>query len=253
MDKLLQASPHQGLQVQNLSGQWIDVPPIHGSLVINIGKGGMIPFSAQCHFWYSLTKLLSLSPAVSLEPHLTEFYHQKARPQDTRSHSSRISLCRFDWQTRYLIVRHCDYLIKEDSMMLLQCPLKSWNYAMNGGPSYLRIVCYARASIHMEPSCWHFHLAINFSEYDREPSGKVNLIGRVKSVLVDSQAESDLFSYYCSRSHPDTGKIHYPELFREIFPNGYTGKESVRWWDREHRQRSPEVHQTILQVISVCL
>ena len=116
MDKLLQASPHQGLQVQNLSGQWIDVPPIHGSLVINIGKGGMIPFSAQCHFWYSLTKLLSLSPAVSLEPHLTEFYHQKARLQDTRSHSSRISLCRFDWQTRYLIVRHCDYLIKEDDV-----------------------------------------------------------------------------------------------------------------------------------------
>jgi len=137
-------------------------------------------------------------------------------------------------------------------MMLLQCPLKSWNYAMNGEPSYLRIVCYARTSILMEPSCWHFHLAINFSEYDKEPSGKVNLIGRVKSVLVDSQAGSDLFSYYCSRSHPDTAEIHYPELFREIFPNGYNGKESVYWWDREHRQRSPVVYQTMLQVILVC-
>jgi len=239
MDKLLQASPHQGLQVQNLSGQWIDVPPIHGTFVINIGKGQMNPFSPLCHFWHSLTKLLSLSPVVSLEPHLTEFYHQKARSQDTRSHSSKISLYRSDWQTRYLIVRHCHYPNKEDktSMMLLQCPLKSWNYAMNGAPSYLRIVCYACISILMEPSCWHFHLAINFSEYDREPSGKVNLIGRVKSVPVNSQAESDLFSYYCSRSHPDTAEIHYPELFSEIFPNGRTGKESVYWeWDWEHRR-----------------
>ncbi|KAJ3569588.1 hypothetical protein NP233_g4959 [Leucocoprinus birnbaumii] len=35
---LLQASPHQGLQVQNMSGEWIDALPIPGTFVINIGK-----------------------------------------------------------------------------------------------------------------------------------------------------------------------------------------------------------------------
>lgn len=36
---LLQASLHPGLQAQNLSGAWIDCPPIHGTLVVAIGQG----------------------------------------------------------------------------------------------------------------------------------------------------------------------------------------------------------------------
>jgi isopenicillin N synthase-like dioxygenase len=36
---LLQASPHNGLQVQNLQGGWIDCPPIDGTLVVAIGQG----------------------------------------------------------------------------------------------------------------------------------------------------------------------------------------------------------------------
>lgn len=36
---LLQASPHRGLQVQNTLGQWIDCPPIPGTLVVAIGQG----------------------------------------------------------------------------------------------------------------------------------------------------------------------------------------------------------------------
>lgn len=36
---LLQASHHRGLQVQNADGQWIDCPPIDGTLVVAIGQG----------------------------------------------------------------------------------------------------------------------------------------------------------------------------------------------------------------------
>ncbi|KAK6860180.1 hypothetical protein PG995_003816 [Apiospora arundinis] len=36
---LLQASGHRGLQVQNMRGQWIDCPPLDGTLVVAIGQG----------------------------------------------------------------------------------------------------------------------------------------------------------------------------------------------------------------------
>jgi isopenicillin N synthase-like dioxygenase len=36
---LLQVPPHKGLQAQNTKGQWIDCPPIRGSLVVAIGQG----------------------------------------------------------------------------------------------------------------------------------------------------------------------------------------------------------------------
>lgn len=36
---LLQASHHRGLQVQNIEGNWIDCPPIDGTLVVAIGQG----------------------------------------------------------------------------------------------------------------------------------------------------------------------------------------------------------------------
>lgn len=36
---LLQATQHRGLQVQNIRGEWIDCPPIPGTLVVAIGQG----------------------------------------------------------------------------------------------------------------------------------------------------------------------------------------------------------------------
>ncbi|KJZ77436.1 hypothetical protein HIM_03160 [Hirsutella minnesotensis 3608] len=36
---LLQATPHRGLQVQNVEGAWIDCPPVNGTLVVAIGQG----------------------------------------------------------------------------------------------------------------------------------------------------------------------------------------------------------------------
>ncbi|KAK6428516.1 hypothetical protein LTR95_015339 [Oleoguttula sp. CCFEE 5521] len=36
---LLQATPHRGLQAQNLAGDWIDCPPLRGSLVVALGQG----------------------------------------------------------------------------------------------------------------------------------------------------------------------------------------------------------------------
>ncbi|KAI9785917.1 MAG: hypothetical protein M1839_008183 [Geoglossum umbratile] len=36
---LLQATEHRGLQAQNTAGQWIDCPPIAGTLVVAIGQG----------------------------------------------------------------------------------------------------------------------------------------------------------------------------------------------------------------------
>ncbi|RDA83642.1 hypothetical protein CP532_4670 [Ophiocordyceps camponoti-leonardi (nom. inval.)] len=36
---LLQATSHRGLQVQNVRGEWIDCPPLDGTLVVAIGQG----------------------------------------------------------------------------------------------------------------------------------------------------------------------------------------------------------------------
>ncbi|KAL8795818.1 MAG: hypothetical protein Q9195_001698 [Heterodermia aff. obscurata] len=61
---LLQASPHRGLQAQNLSGDWIDVPPIPGTLVVAIGQG----LEALTHGVCKSTTHRVLSPPAGCGP-----------------------------------------------------------------------------------------------------------------------------------------------------------------------------------------
>ncbi|KAH7923163.1 Clavaminate synthase-like protein [Leucogyrophana mollusca] len=152
---LLQASPHRGLQVQNLSGQWIDAPPIPGTFVVNIGKA--LEFVTR-----GLARATShrvLSPPVGS--------------------TARYSVPFF--QNISLNARLADEVLDfpEDILKLKE----------------LRGEAASTDSV-------------NFSEFDREPSGRVNLIGRVKS-------------------HPDVAERHYPELFRQYFPSGLPTQASV--------------------------
>jgi hypothetical protein len=69
-------------------------------------------------------------------------------------------------------------------------------------------------------------LAINYAEYDLEPAGKVSLIGRIKCVLI---VPFSLFFclLFSTRSHPDVAERHYPELFKQFFPDGLPAQGSV--------------------------
>ncbi|KAJ3564618.1 hypothetical protein NP233_g8178 [Leucocoprinus birnbaumii] len=152
---LLQASPHQGLQVQNLSGEWIDAPPIPGTFVINIGKA--LEFVTR-----------GIARATS---------HRVLSPKgDTPRYSVPF------FQNISLQIRLADEILDNFPPDVLSLRDK-------------------RGTVSATDS-------VNFSEFDREPSGRVNLIGRVKS-------------------HPDTAVIHYPELYKEIFPNGHSGRGSA--------------------------
>ncbi|MCJ1248123.1 hypothetical protein MMC30_005338 [Trapelia coarctata] len=61
---LLQASPHCGLQAQNLAGEWIDCPPRPGTFVVAIGQG----LEALTHGVCASTTHRVLSPARGLGP-----------------------------------------------------------------------------------------------------------------------------------------------------------------------------------------
>jgi len=146
--QLLQASSHRGLQVQNLSGQWIDAPPIPGTFVVNIGKA--LEFVTH-----------GLARATS---------HRVLSPQE--GSTPRYSVPFF--QNISLNVRLADHV--------LHFPPKILKLTESRG----------------NPAATD---SINFTEFDREPSGHVNLIGRVKS-------------------HPDVAERHCPELFKQFFPQG---------------------------------
>jgi len=153
---LLQASPHQGLQVQNSAGSWIDVPPIDGTFVVNIGKG---------------------LEAVSRKVCLATSHRVLSPPPG----STRYSMPFF--QNISQTVRLADHLLTfPDEIMKMR-------NARGGADG-------SKAE------------SVNFSEYDYEQAGLVNLIGRVKS-------------------HPDVAERHYPQLFHQYFPNGRPTQASV--------------------------
>lgn len=61
---LLQATPHQGLQAQNTRGEWIDCPPLRGTLVVAIGQGLEALTGGVC----ASTTHRVLSPAAGAGP-----------------------------------------------------------------------------------------------------------------------------------------------------------------------------------------
>ncbi|KAJ8501746.1 hypothetical protein ONZ45_g12029 [Pleurotus djamor] len=144
---LLQASPHEGLQVQNLAGEWIDAPPIPGTFIINFGKA--LEFVTR-----------GLARATS---------HRVLSP---KGQSPRYSVPFF--QNISLDARLADSVLDFSPEVLALREL--------------------RGDLSSTDS-------VNFTEFDREPSGQVNLIGRVKS-------------------HPDVAQRHYPDLFKQVFPEG---------------------------------
>ncbi|KAF8157427.1 hypothetical protein K438DRAFT_1861527 [Mycena galopus ATCC 62051] len=152
---LLQASDHKGLQVQNLAGDWIDVPPIPGTFVVNIGRA--LEFATQ-----GLARATShrvLSPTGGTGPRYSVPFFQN-----------------------------------------IGLDVKLTEHILDFPPEILKLRD-ARGSVGATDS-------VNFTEFDREPSGRVNLIGRVKS-------------------HPDVAERHYPELFKQVFPNGVPSQVSA--------------------------
>ncbi|KAJ7019080.1 hypothetical protein C8F04DRAFT_1149041 [Mycena alexandri] len=152
---LLQASDHKGLQVQNLAGDWIDVPPIPGTFVVNIGRA--LEFATQ-----GLARATShrvLSPSGGSGPRYSVPFFQN-----------------------------------------IGLDVKLTEHVLEFPPEVLKLRD-ARGTLNATDS-------VNFTEFDREPSGRVNLIGRVKS-------------------HPDVAERHYPELFKQVFPNGVPSQVSA--------------------------
>ena len=85
---LLQASEHRGLQVQNNMGQWIDCPPIRGTLVVAIGQGLEALTQGVCQRYYQFALLGS--SMLTGEVQLIEFSaHPMVQDLDLAFHFSR--------------------------------------------------------------------------------------------------------------------------------------------------------------------
>ncbi|KAJ8488610.1 hypothetical protein ONZ51_g3448 [Trametes cubensis] len=152
---LLQASDHPGLQVQNLTGEWIDAPPIPGTFVVNIGK-------ALENVTQGLARATShrvLSPPPGSTP--------------------RYSIPFFQFISQEVLLSDFKLEFKPEILKLKE----------------------SRGQLGVVDS-------VNYAEYGLYPAGHVTLIGRV-------------------RSHPDVGERHYPDLFKQLFPNGMPAQGSA--------------------------
>ncbi|KAI0837604.1 putative isopenicillin N synthetase [Hypoxylon sp. FL0890] len=76
---LLQASNHRGLQVQNMQGEWIDCPPIDGTLVVAIGQGMEALTQGVC----TSTTHRVLSPQAGAGARFSIPFFQGVRPSTT--------------------------------------------------------------------------------------------------------------------------------------------------------------------------
>ena len=72
---LLQASPHEGLQVQAPSGAWIAAPPLADTLVVNFGKG----IEAATRGLAKATSHRVLSPPPGSTPRYSVPFFQRIR------------------------------------------------------------------------------------------------------------------------------------------------------------------------------
>ena len=101
---LLQASNHPGLQVQNLSGQWIDAPPIPNTFVINIGKG----LEAATKGLAKATSHRVLSPPKGSTPRYSvPFFQNIAQSVRVTEHNLECTLLDDDCHEMFLIPPHC--------------------------------------------------------------------------------------------------------------------------------------------------
>ena len=69
---LLQVPPHTGLQAQNINGDWIDCPPLPGTLVVAIGQGLEALTGGVC----ASTTHRVLSPQAGLGPRFSVPFFQ---------------------------------------------------------------------------------------------------------------------------------------------------------------------------------
>lgn len=104
---LLQASQHPGLQVQNLSGQWIDAPPILNTFVINIGKG----LEAATKGLAKATSHRVLSPARGSTPRYSVPFFQNI------AQGVRVTECKLEFPPEILALRETrGYAAEMDSI-----------------------------------------------------------------------------------------------------------------------------------------